>query len=280
MSIQMQFYNNDERRVRMFPRLSLAITEAHFIASLNTHVKYLNNLVTARVEGRCPRELYNSWSMYSAFFPRLSTAHNGKAFDFFLKITVNEMKSMIDSIVTEKNANEYIKLFKNSCNEVYDLQAMERIARQEKEALEEASEEFQQEFEEPEAEFDDITNEHYDAVLSLEKKCNKRIRHGCDNSEEKFMQQVKVLPANFAKEIQLELENVDKPLLKKTKWEENKLAKRKLSKLRLKRQDKSIVDHKNIYDCVEDERDDVYLDLKSLMDDYSFYSYSSFESRW
>jgi len=274
----MQFYNDNKRTQTLFPRLALAITEDHFVASLNAHVKYLNDLVNARVEGTSARKLYYSWSIYAAFFPKLSITHNEAAFDLFLEWSVNDMKAMIDSIVTDKIANEYLKILENGCNEVYELQAMERIARQEKEAAEEDSEEFQQGFEEPEAEFDDVTNEHYDTILSLEKKCNKRIRHGCDNTAEKLMQRVKVLPANFPNESQIEVQDEDvvKPSSKKAKWEENKLAKRKLSKLRLKRQDKSIVDHKNPYDCSEQERDAVYLDFYD--DDDSYYSYSSFKT--
>ena len=289
MSNIRQLYSDNETRQRLFPRLGLAITESHFISSLNAHINYLNDLV----EGTSPRELYNSWSMYSAFFPRLDIANNDNIFKILLKIRVDEMKNMIDSIVTEKIANEYIKILKNGCDEVYALYAIERLAREEMEAAEESSEDFKQKFLEPEINLEDITNEHYDAVLALDKKSNKRLRRGCDNSEEKLIQRMKVLPANFSKEVSvcdsedddrtLRLNKVSKAflgLLKKTKkYQENNLAKRKISKLRLQRQDKHIVEHSQNYECVYDEYDKIYLDSKSsILDDMSSSSHYSCNS--
>jgi hypothetical protein len=287
MSSIKQFYSENENSKNLFPKLAIARTENEFIALLNAHIVRLNELVNQQVENGNAMHLYKNKndSLYSYFFPRLSIAQTNQAFGMLLNFTVDEMKFILDSIIAERVANEYIKILKDGCDEIYSLHAIDRIARQEMEADEESSEEFRQGMLEPETNVDDIINEHYDAVISFDKK-SRRTHRTCDNTMEKTRKQVKILPDSLISDE--ETKSPKKPIgtegKKKVKWQENNLKKRKLSKLRLQRQDKQqVVDRNRLYksddydECEEAEYYDIYVSRKFTDDETEYQMDNAYE---
>jgi hypothetical protein len=206
----------------MFPLLEQANSEKEFEENLYVHVEFLNDLVkiiTSACKSSNYKEIYyTSNELYIHLFPLLSLAPENTGFTFLLDLAVKNMSEMVDKILNEYVTNAYQKLLKIHNDEANRLQA---LARQEEET---AAEEDSFNYKECEPHLDDIINEHYDAILSFDKKSRNF------QSDKKDKQKYNVSISNE------ETSEVKDPIEKK--YKENNLKKRKLSKLKLMREDK------------------------------------------
>jgi hypothetical protein len=235
----MQVYNSNPTYTQMFPMLEQAFTEKEFEVNIQLHVDLLNDLIKVSTSSSFDnlKINYKKNELYSHFFPMLSIAESNNSYLFFLDLATNTLKELVDKILKHHVANAYIKLLKHETNQVYDLRAKELIDRQEEEAAAE---------EEEDTHLEDLINEQYDAVFSFSKKSKQ------PRSESQKKSKAVAEDDDMSSE-----KETNKPLEKK--YKESSFKKRKVSKLKMLREDKRALPKKTIEEKEREEDEERFL---------------------
>jgi len=226
--------------------LDQAATEKDFEEILQLNVDLLNDIVKATCSATDTLNLTNIYKkneLYEHFFPRLGIAPDNNGFLFCLDSHVKSLSEMIDIILKNRIANAYIKIFENETRQVYTEQALARIARQNEDLLSEESEE-----EEEPLYMDDIINEQYDAVFTFDKKSKQT-----GNKQQKNRKELPLTESSSEDE-----EEPKKPPTEK-KYKDSNFKKRKVSKLKMVREDKRALPKKSVEETIREEDEDAWL---------------------
>jgi hypothetical protein len=243
----MQVYKSNAIYQRLFPMLDQATTEKEFEEILQLNVDLLNDIVKATCSATDTLKftnIYKKNELYEHFFPRLGIAPDKSGFLFCLDSHVKSLSEMIDIILKNRIANAYIKIFENETRQVYTEQALARIARQNEDLLSEESEE-----EEEPLYMDDIINEQYDAVFTFDKKSKQT-----GNKQQKNRKELPLTESSSEDEE----EEPKKPPTEK-KYKDSNFKKRKVSKLKMVREDKRALPKKSVEETIREEEEDAWL---------------------
>ena len=227
--------------------LDQATTEKEFEEILQLNVDLLNDIVKATCSATDTLKftnIYKKNELYEHFFPRLGIAPDKSGFLFCLDSHVKSLSEMIDIILKNRIANAYIKIFENETRQVYTEQALARIARQNEDLLSEESEE-----EEEPLYMDDIINEQYDAVFTFDKKSKQT-----GNKQQKNRKELPLTESSSEDEE----EEPKKPPTEK-KYKDSNFKKRKVSKLKMVREDKRALPKKSVEETIREEEEDAWL---------------------